>query len=351
MKITEVANKLNISARTIRFYEEKGLLFPHKQEHNLYRTFTEQDIWRLQTIISLREAGMSLADIQQALLQIDANHHDELHYYLELQRAVMMSHWVEIKQVLETTDRMITLVKSQQTLPIEDIYQLANASKKMKEQRKQWKDKWNFDQLALTHDAIVADNSGNYADYESTLNLIVQWVAPGIGEYGLDMGTGTGNLAVKFSLQGAHMSGVDQSKGMLRQCQQKYPNLETRLGNFLTIPYVGEQFDFVVSSFAFHHLTDDQQQLALEEIRRVLKPHGRICIADLMVTDVLMNEQTDERIDKQGTEHLDEYSNIHTLLYPNVSRLIQWFENHGYIINHRQVNSLLHVIYAVPIRS
>ncbi|HEY2494453.1 MAG TPA: MerR family transcriptional regulator [Paenibacillus sp.] len=334
MKITEVANKLNITARTIRFYEEKGLLFPHKQNHNLYRTFTEQDIWRLQTIISLREAGMSLSDIQQALQQIDDNNHEELQYYLELQRAVMMSQWVEIKQVLETTDRMITLLKSQQTLPLEDIYRLANASKKMKEQRKQWKDKWNFDQLAFTHDARVADNSGIYADYETSLNQIVQWVAPITGECGLDMGTGTGNLAVKFTLQGVHMSGVDQSKEMLQQCQQKYPHIETRLGNFLAIPYLRGQFDFVVSSFAFHHLTDDQQLLALEEIRRVLKPHGRICIADLMVTNEHMNEHADE----QGTR------------YPKVFRLIQWFEDQGYITNHRQVNPLLHMIYALPIR-
>ncbi|WP_445668056.1 class I SAM-dependent methyltransferase [Paenibacillus sp. FSL H3-0333] len=41
--------------------------------------------------------------------------------------------------------------------------------------------------------------------------------------------------------------------------------------------------DFIVLSFALHHLTSDRMLLAIQEMRRVLKPHGRICIADLMI--------------------------------------------------------------------
>ncbi len=100
MKIKEAADRLNISARAIRSYEEKGLLSPSKQASNLYRTFAEKDIWRLQTIISLREAGMSLVDIKKALAKIDEENNEELRYYLELQRTVMMSEWLEIKRVI-----------------------------------------------------------------------------------------------------------------------------------------------------------------------------------------------------------------------------------------------------------
>ncbi|WP_233567744.1 MerR family transcriptional regulator [Cohnella faecalis] len=61
MRIKEVANMLNLSPRAIRFYEEQGLLAPSKDKTNRYRTFTEQELERLRTIISLREAGMPLS--------------------------------------------------------------------------------------------------------------------------------------------------------------------------------------------------------------------------------------------------------------------------------------------------
>ncbi|MCD9022089.1 MerR family transcriptional regulator [Cohnella silvisoli] len=326
MKINEVAAKLKISARAVRFYEEKGLFSPAKQANNLYRTFTEKDVWRLQTIISLREAGMSISDIKSALETWDENNKEELQYYLELQRTVMMSEWLQIKQVIDTTDQMITLLKTEKSLPLEHIYRLAEASKKLREQRSSWTDKWDFNLLASTHDEQVASHSGHYADYDEALDIIVESIAPAQNELGLDIGTGTGNLAARFMELNIAMSAVDQSKEMLRLCQRKYPALETRLGNFLALPYLEGQFDFVVSSFAFHHLNDVQQLLALEEMRRVLKPHGRICIADLMVS----NAPSDENIDQ----------------YPSIQILNDWFESNGFHVKSHQINPLLHILYA-----
>jgi putative AdoMet-dependent methyltransferase len=242
----------------------------------------------------------------------------------------MMSQWLEIKLAIETTDHMITLLKVNKSLPLEDIYQLAEASKLLREQRKNWKDKWNFDQLALTHDEQVANSTGNYADYAQSLNLIVKWIAPIDGEHGLDIGTGTGNLAGKLLQRGARMSAVDQSKEMLKQCSKKHPDLETRLGNFLAIPFMDGQFDFVVSSFAFHHLTTGQQLLALEEMRRVLKPRGRICLTCLM----------------PGNEH----TGVINSEAPLAPSLQQWFEENSYMLKHQSMNPVLHILYAVPIR-
>jgi putative AdoMet-dependent methyltransferase len=328
VKIKEVADKLNLSPRAIRLYEAKGLFSPAKQADNLYRTFTEQDIWKLQTIISLRESGMSLTDIKQALESLDDNNTEELQYYLELQRTVMMSEWLQIKQVIETTDTMIALLQTEKSLPIEHIFQLAEASKRLREERNSWKDKWDFNRLASTHDEQVASHSGQYADYDEALDTIVRLIAPTQGEQGLDIGACTGNLSARFMERGITMSAVDQSKEMLRLCHKKHIGLETRLGNFLALPYLGGRFDFVVSSFAFHHLTHDQQLLALEEMRRVLKPNGRICIADLMVP----KESDMNSVDQ----------------YPYLQTLMLWFESNGYRAHSLTINPLLHVVCAVP---
>jgi len=332
VKIKEAATKLNLSARAIRFYEAKGLIAPGKREHNHYREFGEREIWRLQTIIALREAGMSIGGIRSALRTIDEADKQELRYYLELQRSVLFAKWLETKQAIESLDDMIASVQREDRLPVEAIYRLAEGSKRLREQRSSWRDQWNYDTLAKLHDLRVADAaSPEFKDYEEALELTVEWLSPVTGENGLDIGTGTGNLAGRLMARGAVMAGVDQSKEMLKQCARKFPGMETKLGNFLAIPYLESRFDFAVSSFAFRHLTEDQQVLAIHEMRRVLKPHGRICITDLMTAE-------------SPHKHPDSVGKA----YPVLPDLLRLFGELGYAAKHRRINELLHVVYAVP---
>lgn len=93
MKIKEAAERLGISQRAIRFYEKKGLLAPARWESG-YREFDGDDIWRLQTIVAPREAGMPIADIRTALAGIDARDGNPLMELLELQRSVLFAKWV-----------------------------------------------------------------------------------------------------------------------------------------------------------------------------------------------------------------------------------------------------------------
>ncbi|MDF2726145.1 MAG: yrrT [Paenibacillus sp.] len=339
MTIHEVAKKLNISRRAIRFYEEKGLIAPAKQRDNRYRQFTEQEVWRLQTIITLREVGMSLDDIKAALGQIDSGNGRELLAYLDIQRSVLFAAWLEYKHQIATTDRMIDMLKQRQELALPDIYALAESSRRLRELRSHWSDAWNFDHQAATHDLAVQDDSGLYKHYEQALDIVYKWTSPQAAEQGLDIGTGTGNLAGRFVKGGIRMSAIDQSKRMLNVCQNKFPQLDTKLGNFLAIPYMDGQFDFIVSSFALHHLTDDQKMMAMEEMRRVLKPKGRICIADLM------REEPDGETFDESNRRIAENRYI-----PDASLLLDWFETNGYMTKQRQLSDLLHIVYAVPIR-
>ncbi|MET3290306.1 UNVERIFIED_CONTAM: putative AdoMet-dependent methyltransferase [Brevibacillus sp. OAP136] len=350
MKINEIAQKLNISTRAIRFYEEKGLIAPRHAE-NQYRHFSEQDVWRLQTIIALREVGMTLDDIAKALNHVDSGNKDLLLDYLELQRSVMYAQWVEMKQILFTTDQMIDLLKTNQSIDMADIFQLADGSKRLREARSAWYDRWNYDHRAESHDDRVrpkAEEFSIYRDYEETLELLVRLIGPRPGEYGLDLGTGTGNLAGLFLHQGIRMAAVDQSREMLRHCQRKFPSLTAKLGNLLSIPFLDHQFDFLVTSFALHHLTDEQKTVAVAEMKRVLVPHGRICIADLMFADHEKREAYFEGMLRDGK--LEQHALLSEFHFTNLSVFLPLLEQHGYLYKHQQINELLHVVYAVPMR-
>ena len=63
--ISELSRRLDVTPRTIRYYEEIGLLHPERQQNR--RRYTEGDRVRLQLILRGRRLGFSLPDIQDML--------------------------------------------------------------------------------------------------------------------------------------------------------------------------------------------------------------------------------------------------------------------------------------------
>ncbi|WP_405170894.1 methyltransferase domain-containing protein [Paenibacillus sp. FSL H8-0280] len=398
MNIKEAASRLGISARAIRFYEEKGLILPVKQFSNGYRTYTENDIWRLQTIAALREIGMSLQDITHALGEIDQGNQQRLEEYLELQQAVMYAQWIELKRMMDTTQRMIDLNRQDGPLDVSHLHDLADSARRLREARQNWHDRWNYDTQAAIHDQRVQaegrvttehpnsesrhhsanaspisdehlvshpnHNAGHstpgdsndtvqssfylYHNYDEALEQTAHWISPALGEKGLDIGTGTGNLAGKLLQHGADMTAIDQSREMLRRCRTKYPEMHVKLGNFLALPFADHSFDFVVSSFAFHHLSPDQQLLALQEMQRVLTSRGRIGLTDLMFVDATHRDSYIRQAETTG--HEEQLRALRERHFPLLSELCSWLEQQGYVTKHVRHNELLHTLLAVPLR-
>jgi putative AdoMet-dependent methyltransferase len=350
LTISEVANRLNITNRAIRFYEEKELISPEKNPLNQYRLFSEKEVWRLQTIMSLREMGLSLEGIQEVLSKVEFGNGDEVEYYLETQQAALFSKWVELKQMLKTLDKMIDQVKQTGSLDMEQIHPLAEGYRRLKDLRSHWQDRWNFDRQASTYDDRVKNNQlSDYIRpiYHDALNKAVEWISPVAKEKGLDIGTGTGNLAGRFLEKQVNMFAIDQSREMLKQCQQKYPQMPAKLGNFLAIPFFDGEFDFICTSFALHHLTEEQKDLAYEEMNRVLSERGRICIVDLMFEDEASRLQYIEELRKQGDDN--EIKNIEDEYYADRSHMISWFKSHGYTTMQQKLNDVVHIFYAIKI--
>src|SRR5579859_3896152 len=69
--IEQVASRTGFTKRTLRYYEEVGLLPPTDRTQGNYRRYSDEDIHRLEHIKKLRDLlGFSLADIR-AMLEVD----------------------------------------------------------------------------------------------------------------------------------------------------------------------------------------------------------------------------------------------------------------------------------------
>lgn len=80
LQIGEAAERLQLTQRTLRYYEEKGLLNPPTRMEGGFRLYSDEDVERIQRILQLKELlGFSLAEIKDMLesedvrLQVKAN--------------------------------------------------------------------------------------------------------------------------------------------------------------------------------------------------------------------------------------------------------------------------------------
>ncbi|MFY3792999.1 MerR family transcriptional regulator [Ureibacillus sp. MALMAid1270] len=68
--IQEIAKQFNVSTRTLRYYEEIGLLSPNRTQSN-QRTFSKKEIAKLKLIFRGKRYGFSLEEIKEMVLLFD----------------------------------------------------------------------------------------------------------------------------------------------------------------------------------------------------------------------------------------------------------------------------------------
>jgi ubiquinone/menaquinone biosynthesis C-methylase UbiE len=100
----------------------------------------------------------------------------------------------------------------------------------------------------------------------------------------LDVGCGTGYFARRISPRiepGGTVVGIDPSRPMLDYASRHAPaNCTFLAAGAERLPFEEASFDVVVSSLAFHHFPVDRRAEAVREMFRVLRPGGRLFIAD-----------------------------------------------------------------------
>ena len=199
---------------------------------------------------------------------------------------------------------------------------------------------WNFDSWAERYDRVVASDSEQYyAQYDKVLDSVVELANLASGKRVLDIGTGTGNLAMRCLAWRVEVIGLDPSELMLNQAREKIgcnPGAEFHQVDepFLHIPYPNSYFDAVISTYAYHHVQHRLRIGSVREMIRVLKPGGRWVLGDL----IFENKPAEENAFR-------EYRWLEKEYFARVDDLREVFAELGMALNSQQFTPVTWVLW------
>ncbi len=134
-----------------------------------------------------------------------------------------------------------------------------------------------FSSAAGEWDRMRSELFGRRADLVALLALLEgDWV---VG----DLGCGTGHIAETLAPFVGQVIAVDDSPAMLEAAAERlggHTNVDVRSGDLLALPIAGQTLDAAVLFLVLHYLVEPGRAVA--EVARVLRPGGRLLIADMM---------------------------------------------------------------------
>ena len=134
-----------------------------------------------------------------------------------------------------------------------------------------------FDRIAPVYDAM---NHAMSAGLDRRWRRLTAEAVVAPGDRVLDACCGTGDLALAAQAEGGKVTGLDFSDGMLERARSKSSEIEWTRGDLLRLPFEDAAFDAVTVGFGVRNVDDLDR--ALRELRRVLKPGGRLAILEIV---------------------------------------------------------------------
>ncbi|BCJ95881.1 hypothetical protein acsn021_34500 [Anaerocolumna cellulosilytica] len=206
-----------------------------------------------------------------------------------------------------------------------------------------------FDSWSDSYDRTVYEDRGEYKEVFEDYQLILDTIAAEIKRKNdslvLDIGSGTGNLSFAARKLGYQVIGLEPNIKMRSISKKKYPDLTVLEGGFLNIPLENNSLDVIISSYAFHHLSNDDKADAAKVFYEKLKPDGKVILADTIyespeIRDVLLADS----IEKQ---YLSLAEDLKTEYYTTQEVLTELFKEAGFLVTYQRMNKFVWILTAI----
>ncbi|MFJ7748022.1 class I SAM-dependent DNA methyltransferase [Peribacillus sp. NPDC097295] len=201
-----------------------------------------------------------------------------------------------------------------------------------------------FDEWSKSYDESVEGQDIEYQEVFKHYDKILDCVASRSRGHVLEFGVGTGNLTEMMIKAGLVVSGIEPSPAMreiaIRKLQDKTEIVD---GDFINFP-MPKQVDTIVSTYAFHHLTDEEKEKAIANYGKLLNAGGRIVFADTMYQSKEAQDQAIRDAEDAGFHNLAK--DLQTEYYTTIPFFEKVLVKHGFIVNFERCNSFVWIMEA-----
>ncbi|AVQ98550.1 class I SAM-dependent DNA methyltransferase [Oceanobacillus sp. M65] len=201
-----------------------------------------------------------------------------------------------------------------------------------------------FTDWADTYDDSVAGDDPQYAavfaNYDDILTEVVRHASGTVVEFGV----GTGNLAAKLLEKGSEVVGVEPSNEMRSIAAAKLPELTVQEGDFLDYPSLPSDVETIVSTYAFHHLSDEEKDVAIKQFSALLPAEGKIIFGDTVFQSEAHKQKAIDDARKKGFADLAE--DLEREYYTTIPVIQTIFNTHKFDVTFKQMNDFVWLIKA-----
>lgn len=165
--MNKLAQMSGVSGRTLRYYDEIGLLKPARINSSGYRIYGQKEVDLLQQILSYRELGLGLEEIADIIKQPNFNELAALeHHYEELQKKR-----ARLDQIIATVEK--TIISKKGGIKMQDKDKFAGFKEKMIEENeqkygKEIREKYGDEAVESSNAKLMGISQGDYEAMSKT---------------------------------------------------------------------------------------------------------------------------------------------------------------------------------------
>ena len=203
-----------------------------------------------------------------------------------------------------------------------------------------------FDNWANYYDETVSGHDEEYKEvFRGYDDILADVAQKSIGTV-LEFGVGTGNLTKKLVEHGHTIYGVEPNETMRQKAAEKLPSTVYLYdGDFIHYPELPSEVNSIVSTYAFHHLTDEEKAQAIQQYGKMLAKDGKIVFADTMFENKEAYVKTIKQAENRGFVSLA--TDLQSEYYTTLPILKEMLEENGFNVTFLRFNHFVWVLEAV----